>query len=662
MESHLNLSTIPTDVIELIAYHAVMNDFLGPPRALVALISTCRSLYYSLSLENNPSLHAAIFRFKFDSAAAHRRFGRSEPWRISATGLSAELRARFDALRYMRGVALSGNRSKHPDEEIVRHLWTLYFMCIESDEKNVDQLLFYGKLRPYIQICLTQYLLPVYRAGGGLPETVDRSLILWMSWFSTTWDSLNEESADLEAEITSLLCYVVYANFNFNAYFAPWMIPQLPIKQRQPNDRNSHGTSNHHTPNRNRYSAVVDPVDRSITINLYGRPLHLTPPVLVHAAMLLYFARLERRSVSDITERITPTGSHIPLLPRSVYLTMRLADMRDSKLYDTDFDRFRVCQDPYSSPGIGDILEPGMFSGEWEGHFFFIDSDSFRDMLDGDDMAIHMAMIARQPQVWNIKEHHYQPHVIAPLHDSTSQRRTETSLRRTLRPMPSGPSLSAHLPRNLELIECIPAVSASKPPSLISSSSSSVIFENLNPHSHIGPMLHATYTTPTRRTRVRTTYTTWTAESTPYLSPKTATENDSQRQSHFDRLGDGGNHSMLRAMPSTNSCLLLEPSLELDPSEQELAECTGLKDMILTGKGHSARGPFILKGRVRLWDGMVNLVKTYTLDNGQGTQLYRGYILSNGLWIGRWRDTVTEEDTNGFEGLFAMTRRSKPFA
>jgi hypothetical protein len=137
-----------------------------------------------------------------------------------------------------------------------------------------------------------------------------------------------------------------------------------------------------------------------------------------------------------------------------------------------------------------------------------MDFDSFRDMLDGDDTAIHNAVIARQPQVWSIREHHYQPQVVAPLHDSTSQRRTGTSLRRTLRPMPSGPSLGANLPRNLELVECTPAA---KSPSLITSSSFSTIFRNPNPHSQIGPMLHATYTNPASGTRIRTTYTTWTA-------------------------------------------------------------------------------------------------------------------------------------------------------
>ena len=33
--------------------------------------------------------------------------------------------------------------------------------------------------------------------------------------------TFNYQSADLEAEITSLLCYVVYANFNVRVSFGP---------------------------------------------------------------------------------------------------------------------------------------------------------------------------------------------------------------------------------------------------------------------------------------------------------------------------------------------------------------------------------------------------------------------------------------------------------
>ena len=40
--------------------------------------------------------------------------------------------------------------------------------------------------------------------------------------------------------------------------------------------------------------------------------------------------------------------------------------------------------------------------------------------------------------------------------------------------------------------------------------------------------------------------------------------------------------------------------------------CPGL-EILLTGTGHSAWGRFILKGRVRAWDGMATLVKEYAV-------------------------------------------------
>lgn len=52
------------------------------------------------------------------------------------------------------------------------------------------------------------------------------------------------------------------------------------------------------------------------------------------------------------------------------------------------------------------------------------------------------------------------------------------------------------------------------------------------------------------------------------------------------------------------------PLEELD--EACSSECPGL-EILLTGTGHSAWGRFILKGRVRAWDGMATLVKEYAV-------------------------------------------------
>jgi hypothetical protein len=52
-------------------------------------------------------------------------------------------------------------------------------------------------------------------------------------------------------------------------------------------------------------------------------------------------------------------------------------------------------------------------------------------------------------------------------------------------------------------------------------------------------------------------------------------------------------------------------------------------ELILTGTGHSAWGRFILKGRVRLWDGMATLVKEYAVSAGAARSEHREYTIED---------------------------------
>ncbi|KAF8900431.1 hypothetical protein CPB84DRAFT_1680454 [Gymnopilus junonius] len=83
-----------------------------------------------------------------------------------------------------------------------------------------------------------------------------------------------------------------------------------------------------------------------------------------------------------------------------------------------------------------------------------------------------------------------------------------------------------------------------------------------------------------------------------------------------------------------------------------------VRDIILTGEGHSAWGQFNLVGRIRPCDGFVSLSKDY-VDGDRGKWLYRGYLVgtANGNLAGRWRDTLSPADVPGYEGCFVMSRR-----
>ncbi|KAJ6463540.1 hypothetical protein C8R45DRAFT_1026096 [Mycena sanguinolenta] len=83
-----------------------------------------------------------------------------------------------------------------------------------------------------------------------------------------------------------------------------------------------------------------------------------------------------------------------------------------------------------------------------------------------------------------------------------------------------------------------------------------------------------------------------------------------------------------------------------------------VRDIIITGEGHSAWGQFNLVGRVRPCDGFISLCKEY-VDHDRGKWIYRGYLVGNinSNLAGRWRDTLSPAAVPGYEGCFLMTRR-----
>ncbi|KAG1740669.1 hypothetical protein EDB19DRAFT_1708301 [Suillus lakei] len=93
-------------------------------------------------------------------------------------------------------------------------------------------------------------------------------------------------------------------------------------------------------------------------------------------------------------------------------------------------------------------------------------------------------------------------------------------------------------------------------------------------------------------------------------------------------------------------------------AEAEGFECPEIQDIIVVGEGHSAWGQFNLIGRVRPCDGFVSLLKEY-VEGDRGQWLYRGYLVGSisGSLSGRWRDTLSLPDANGYEGCFVMSRR-----
>lgn len=161
-----------------------------------------------------------------------RRFSNDPLRRTFSTGLGFELQARFDALHFMRSVVRTKKYIARSEEHITRYLWTIYFMCTESDEKNGLQLRRYGMLEDFLQISMEELLFPVVDSEQYLPETLDRTLVAWIMWMSTTWgkpvpsssfrmfdllphstESLRLETKAQEDRIVKVISPIVFANF-----------------------------------------------------------------------------------------------------------------------------------------------------------------------------------------------------------------------------------------------------------------------------------------------------------------------------------------------------------------------------------------------------------------------------------------------------------------
>lgn len=82
-----------------------------------------------------------------------------------------------------------------------------------------------------------------------------------------------------------------------------------------------------------------------------------------------------------------------------------------------------------------------------------------------------------------------------------------------------------------------------------------------------------------------------------------------------------------------------------------------IQDILILGDGHSAWGSFTLTGRIRAYDGLVTMVKEYTVRE-KGKWLYRGYVFGDTYktFTGRWRDTWNPETVTGYEGACFMRK------
>jgi len=385
----------------------------------------------------------------------------------------------------------------------------------------------------------------------------------------------------------------------YELFYAPWVLLELPVPPGHPSTMGPGITG----------PFVVDrvPVARTSIVPSYGREVRLATPLLSHAAMLRFFGGPQDPDEPSSASTGTPsdfafdvTAADLRALPRPAL---------DSRAYDADYARMLACHDGQATPGRPISSWRGVFDGAWEGTFTFLDFDAFRGMLSNLDStkAVYSGPYGEQAQVWKLRETFVRPRADVaggsnrgglPLHGPM----TNAGFPTTMRDFAQDP-ISGRAPGTSPEDATIDDALARQMDVLEG--------YEIVPPDELDAALAAADTA-------------WAATA-----------------------GRDGNKGKGKGKEKANGEA---------PAATERQD-TGLA-LLVTGVGHSAWGRFIISGHVRIWDGLLYLVKEYS-PYQRGKWVYRGYVVSDNIMVGRWRDTFTADDYLGYEGTFILNRRER---
>ena len=441
------------------------------------------------------------------------------------------------------------------------------------DGMNLKHLVFPESildLPAFLQLYHEQHFVTSAIAPGFPPETTSRSLAMWISWLvscipTSTLPSNGSESEAQRDERLFVLRPYVFASHYYDVHLAPWTMLKLPceaVMQDAPS---------------NPFVADLSPKSRKTEIEYFGRRLELSPPVLAQAAILRFFVKGHGVDRDDIEMDNTPaavngeiaTPPFLALANGTGPAAHPYMDIDDddsdnegvpfprgmtlvkSSQHDRDFERMRYCFNPSISRGLRPPAWRGSWAGSWEGNFSFFDFDAFKAVLSGHSRALYEGPFGEQAQVWRLRETYIRPRKGRPAFIDASK-------------LTPAPVADPPQPLKREAKGKGKSRTSAAPPLK-------------------GPMTNAGFpAAPSWPDR---------SLATPSAEEATVLETLKRQVNAYE------GYEMI-------------PEDELD--EALSTDDPGL-EMLLTGTGHSAWGRFILRGRVRPWDGMASLVKEYAV-------------------------------------------------
>ncbi|CED85359.1 hypothetical protein [Phaffia rhodozyma] len=626
-----SFDTIPVDVLETIAFFTATSDPVGPPSDIPSLCRTCKSFARHLSLRSLPHLYARIFRSHFDTAALNRRFPSSNR---TALVLSNELVRRWKTLKRVRAGKF-GDWAKLEDclpgeDEGYHDLWTIWIMCMENDGRNLEQLTKYANISTYLLLFRQRYLVPTTPSSAmfssrliasskrrNLPtDSPTVALALWIHHYIFDASIGKDSQDETKPDVLYMLRLFAFAAQLFDGYLSPWTHLKLPITPDALPDEPSPISP---------YLANLTPRSLTTTIQYPGNlNLEISPPVAAHAGLLSFFGRVQEEgggadSVQVPGDQGPVLGdSHDEELFRSVEDGLSENTKKiDSKSFDRDWERLIHCREPIVPRRQPELLTATRTGPEIESEASPSSStrSSPKPTLTSSSSGLGAWRCRHTIQgVWSGSFVFLDFDAYRDMLDGSS------------RAIYEGPfGLQPQVFRLSEIL-------VKRSPQ-----SQKIVDQGLRPPI-VRPAINAGFPL------------TWS------WAGNVATSGA------LDRLDFGGRGSGSGGRGGIDAAMLMgEQGWEhVDQQEEEEmrergADVDGL-ELILIGTGHSAWGTFNISGRVRLWDGLIYLMKDYTPDS-RGKWLYRGYVVAGGAMVGRWRDTFTPEAYSGYEGCFQMTKR-----
>ncbi|KAI0357969.1 hypothetical protein OH77DRAFT_1475866 [Trametes cingulata] len=683
----LSLCSLPSDVLEHIAFRVATVDLLGPPRHLVSLLCTCRHIYSTLSINDNAYLYARIFRAKFDYRAAGRRMSEEASY---SSGLAPQLTYYCRALGDIR-------RGDIDSPDITQAFWYAFAMCSENDGRNAAQLEWAGLFDCVERFIIEKLWSNRERCGGWPLEDVVNSLALWLYWFSMTEQRMASKTQEERERIMSLIRPYAIFGFRYPPFLAPdnhFFLPLngTPEEYRELSTATPHGYYPlYREPRFCKHRLLHYSSDRSIT---------LAEPLIGLVSKLLYVAFLEREPMNvdqyipedreaanlrgwvgmtrtDVRELAQTTAAKF--VPRGDWdwrsqvrpeqgaledaRAWRHGATSPSALQENDWERWRGCSNPWDHTRTRGVTYTfGSLTGSWGGRFL--------DPGDADDYieAIH------SPDFSETLERPLRMHVVRALYFTLREHHCISPA------IPLPPPLSAYDP----LDEGIMTAFFPKHFTVCERGG----FLKVATHGTAKEYVYETYRAGRPNSHNSVTCEMCAAEREAdedepmnghdeqvedYVGPSV----EDARRAAQNALGDsmdidefitrvGLDDSDTASMLSTSTS---ESTTTSSSGMTEITRvCSGILDIVITGETlprHAlAYGNFRYYGRVRSWDGLVVLVRAPAPSlaplspdpDHLDTYVLRGYLVGGTNLVGAWRHVTDSIHTIPLEGPFVVSK------